>query len=132
MTSDGVVAVVADQSRPDDSDQWARAAVALAVDVGASEIAVESFAARETYLRVASEALARSKTPHPIRVTAWPPKGSGRGGGDAVAGIRGAAAGPRGGYLPDRRPSTGSRGGRYSVECRSALPGCAGRAGRCS
>ncbi len=53
--------------------------MALAVDVGASEIAIESFAARETYLRVAREALARSKTPHPIRVTAWPPKGSGRG-----------------------------------------------------
>ena len=27
----------------------------------------------------------RAKTPHPIRVTTWPPKGSGRGGGDALA-----------------------------------------------
>ena len=57
----------------------------LAVDVGSSEIAVEGFAARETYQRVVKDALRRTQTPHPIRVTTWPPKGSGRGGGDAMA-----------------------------------------------
>jgi phage terminase large subunit-like protein len=85
MTSDGVVAVIADVSAPMTSDQWARAAVDLAVDVGASEIAVEGFAARETYQRVAKDALRRAKTPQSIRVTTWPPKSSGRGGGDAIA-----------------------------------------------
>ena len=73
MTSDGVVAVIADMSAPMTSDQWATAAVKLAADVGASEIVVESFAARETYTRVVREALARHRTGRPIRVTAWPP-----------------------------------------------------------
>lgn len=85
LTAEGVVAVIADQSAPMTSDQWARAAVDLAVDVGASEIAVEGFAARETYQRVVKDALRRAKLPRPIKVTTWPPKGSGRGGGDAVA-----------------------------------------------
>ncbi|MCP9271150.1 terminase large subunit domain-containing protein [Mycolicibacterium arenosum] len=85
MTAEGVVAVIADMSAPMTSDQWARAAVDLAVDVGASEIAVEGFAARETYQRVAKDALRRARLPRPIKVTTWPPKGSGRGGGDAVA-----------------------------------------------
>jgi phage terminase large subunit-like protein len=85
LTRDGVVAVIADVSAPMTSDQWARTAVELAVDVGASEIAVESFAARETYQRVVKDALRRYKLNHPVRVTAWPPKGSGRGGGDAIA-----------------------------------------------
>lgn len=85
MTREGVVAVIADQSAPMTSDQWARAAVDLAVDVGASEIAVEGFAARETYQRVVKDALRRAKLTRPIKVTTWPPKGSGRGGGDAVA-----------------------------------------------
>ncbi|TXH21446.1 MAG: hypothetical protein E6R06_19820 [Mycobacterium sp.] len=85
VTADGVVAVIADQSAPMTSDQWASAAVRLALDVGASEIAVESFAARETYSRVVKEALSRVKTDRYIRITAWPPKGTGRGQGDAVA-----------------------------------------------
>lgn len=85
MTAEGVVAVIADQSAPMTSDAWARAAVDLAVDVGASEIAVEGFAARETYRRVVHDALRRAKLDRPIRVTTWPPKGSGRGGGDALA-----------------------------------------------
>jgi phage terminase large subunit-like protein len=85
MTGDGVVAVIADQSAPMTSDQWATAAVELAHTVGASEIVVESFAARATYTRVVREALARHRIDRPIRVTAWPPKGSGRGGGDAIA-----------------------------------------------
>jgi phage terminase large subunit-like protein len=85
IASDGTVAVIADVSAPMTSDQWARAAVDLAINVGASEIAVEGFAARETYVRVVNDALRRANTPHPIRVTSWPPKGSGRGGGDAMA-----------------------------------------------
>ncbi|WP_083154215.1 terminase large subunit domain-containing protein [Mycobacterium persicum] len=85
ITGEGVVAVIADQSAPMTSDQWARAAVDLAVDVGASEIAVEGYAARETYRRVVNDALKRAKLDRPIRVTTWPPKGSGRGHGDAVA-----------------------------------------------
>ena len=39
--------------------------VGLAVDVGASEISVEGFAARETYTRVVKEALRRYRTPAP-------------------------------------------------------------------
>lgn len=85
MTSDGVVAVVADVSAPLTSDAWARAAVELAMDLGASEIAVEGFSARETYVRVVTEALRRYEPQHPIKVTSWPPKGSGRGGGDSMA-----------------------------------------------
>lgn len=85
LTREGVVAVIADQSAPMTSDQWARTAVDLAVDVGASEVAVEGFAARETYQRVVRNALRRVKLNRPIKVTTWPPKGSGRGGGDAIA-----------------------------------------------
>lgn len=85
LTSEGVSAVIADVSAPMTSDAWAKAAIDLALEVGASEIAVESFAARETYQRVVRDALARVKTDRRITVTAWPPKGSGRGGGDAVA-----------------------------------------------
>lgn len=79
------MAVIADVSAPMTSDAWARAADDLAVDVGASEIAVEGFAARETYQRVVKDALRRAKHDRPIRVTTWPPKGGGGGGGDAIA-----------------------------------------------
>lgn len=85
LTREGVVAVIADVSAPMTSDQWARAAVDLAVDVGASEVSVEGYSARETYKRVVNDALRRAKLNRPIRVTTWPPKGSGRGGGDAMA-----------------------------------------------
>lgn len=85
LTAEGVVAVIADVSAQMTSDQWARAAVDLAVDVGASEIAVEGFSARETYRRVVNDSLRRAKLNRPINVTTWPPKGSGRGGGDALA-----------------------------------------------
>lgn len=83
--ADGTAVLIADQSRPRTSDEWAREAVRLALDVGASEITVESFAARETYSRVLSEALGRAMVDRHIRITAWPPVGSGRGRGDAVA-----------------------------------------------
>ena len=85
IASDGTVAVIADATGQYTAEQWARAAVDLAVDLGASEIAIEGFAARVTYVKVVENALARVKTPHPIRITSWPPKGSGRGGGDAMA-----------------------------------------------
>jgi len=85
MTRDGVVAVIADKSAQMTSDQWTRAAVELAMDVGASEISVEAFAAGTTYTRIVKEALGRYKINRPIRVTAWPPKSSGRGRGDAMA-----------------------------------------------
>lgn len=84
ITSGGVGSLIADVSAPMTSDEWARAAVKLAVDVGASEIAVEGFAARETYTRVVKEALVRAKVDRPIRVTSWPPKGRPRVG-DAIA-----------------------------------------------
>jgi phage terminase large subunit-like protein len=85
LTRDGVIAFVADKSAPLTSDAWARAAVELAVDTGASEIAVEAFAAGATYVRVVREALARYKIDRPIRITSWPPRGSERGRGDALA-----------------------------------------------
>jgi hypothetical protein len=52
LTAEGVVAVIADVSAPMTSDQWSGAAVDPAVDVGASGIAMEGFAARETYQRM--------------------------------------------------------------------------------
>jgi phage terminase large subunit-like protein len=85
MTGDGVRALIADESAPTTSDEWARAAVKLAVEVGASAIAVEGFSARETYTRMVRDAIARAEVGRPIKVSSWPPKGSGRGGGDAVA-----------------------------------------------
>lgn len=85
LTADGAVALIADASDRMTSDQWATKAVRLALDTGASEIAVEAFAAGTTYVRVVKEALARARPDRYIAVTAWPPKGSGRGKGDAVA-----------------------------------------------
>lgn len=79
LTTEGVVAVIADVSASMTSDQWVRRAVELAVDVGASEIAVEGFAARDTYQRVVNDALKRYRTPHPIKATSWPRRGSGPG-----------------------------------------------------
>lgn len=89
LTSDGVSALIADVSAKMTSDAWAKAALKLAIQVGASEIAVESFAARETYSRVVHQEIERAtkdgELHRSITVTAWPPKGSGRGGGDALA-----------------------------------------------
>jgi hypothetical protein len=106
MTAEGVVAVIADVSAPVTSDQWARAAVDLAVDVGASEIAVEGFAARETYQPVVKDALRRTKIDRPIKVSTWPPKGSGRGGGDAMARSAALIQAPGGRHRPGRRSPT--------------------------
>jgi hypothetical protein len=85
LTADGVAVMLADVSAPMTSDEWARAAVDLAVACGASEIAVEGFAARETYVRVVREAIKRANIGRAVAVSSWPPRGSGRGGGDALA-----------------------------------------------
>lgn len=83
--TDGTVALLADVSEPLTSEQWARRAVELAISTRASQIAIESFAAGTTYLAVVKDAIKRMRPDHPIRVTSWPPKGSGRGRGDAEA-----------------------------------------------
>lgn len=88
LFGEGRVALIADKSRPMTSDEWAREAVKLAVEVGASEIAVEAFSARETYTRMVKEALQRATDAgtlnRMIKVSGWPPKGRPRVG-DAVA-----------------------------------------------
>lgn len=107
LTADGVVAFIADVSGRMTSDAWAVRAVQLAADVGASEIAVEAFAARATYTRLVTEVLARFRVDRPIRVTGWPPKGTDRGKGDAVARFTGLLAALEvgrarvAGFLPD-------------------------------
>ncbi|CAN3128595.1 hypothetical protein ACNUDN_11800 [Mycobacterium sp. smrl_JER01] len=85
LTADGTTVLLADQSGHMTSDAWATKAVQLALDVGASEISVEAFAAGTTYTRVVKEALARARPDRHIIVSPWPPRGSGRGKGDAVA-----------------------------------------------
>jgi hypothetical protein len=128
LTGDGVVAVIADVSAPMTSDQWARAAVDLAVDVGASEIAVEGFAARETYRRVVNDALRRAKLDRPIKVSTWPPKASGRGQGDAVARssalLQALAVGTCriAGYLPDLEAAAcGWQAGQHQPDALAAV-----------
>ena len=127
ITSEAVVAVIADQSAPMTSDQWARAAVDLAVDTGASEISVEGFAARETYSRVVTEALRRCRLSRPIRVTSWPPKGSGRGGGDADSAECCATSRSRDRYGPAGRSLPRIRGGSSPM---ASGPASARRPGR--
>lgn len=78
-TADGVVVVLADRSAPMTSDEWASAAVALAMEVGASMIAVEGFTTAETYRRVVADAISRARPTYRIQVQSW------RARGDAVA-----------------------------------------------
>lgn len=85
LSADGTVAFIADVSGHMTSDQWSRRAVELARDVGASEIAVESFQAGTTYTRLVTEALPKYTLRHPVKVSGWPPRGTQRGKGDAVA-----------------------------------------------
>ncbi|WP_206676446.1 DUF6602 domain-containing protein [Mycobacteroides franklinii] len=77
--ADGVVALIADRSEPLTSEQWARRAVELAVEVGASQIAVETYTAGETYVRIVKDTLRRMRPNYSITVTPW------RGKGDALA-----------------------------------------------
>lgn len=127
LTSEGVVAVIADVSAPMTSDEWARRAVELAVGVGASEIVVEGFAARETYVRVVREALSRAKLGRAVQVSAWPPKGRARVG-DAVARsaslLQGLEVGMVrvAGYLPEFEESAvGWQAGQHQPDCLAAL-----------
>lgn len=107
LAADGSIAIIADVSGRFTSDQWARRAVELARDVGASEVAIEAFAARATYTRLVVEALPKYTLNRPVRVTGWPPKGTDRGKGDAVARSTGLLAALEtgrcrvAGYLPD-------------------------------
>ncbi|MCV7187025.1 hypothetical protein H7I62_01820 [Mycolicibacterium thermoresistibile] len=127
LMPDGVRVLIADKSAPMTSDEWARAAVDLAVEVGASEIAVEAFAARETYTRVVREALRRARVDWPIRVSGWPPKGRARVG-DAVARssalLQGLETGMArlAGYFPDfEEAAVGWLAGRHQPDSLAAL-----------
>jgi hypothetical protein len=107
LGADGTIALIADMSGHYTSDQWSRRAVELARDVGASEVSIEAFAARTTYVRLVTEALPKYRLNRPVRVTGWPPKGTDRGKGDAVARSTGLLAALEtgrcrvAGYLPD-------------------------------
>ncbi len=107
LGADGTIALIADVSGHYTSDRWSRRAVELAHDVGASEIAIEAFSARTTYTRLVTEALPKYRLNRTIRVTGWPPKGTDRGKGDAVARSTGLLAALEtgrcriAGYLPD-------------------------------
>ncbi|MDT5139724.1 MAG: hypothetical protein QOD58_3986 [Mycobacterium sp.] len=107
LGADGVIALIADVSGHFTSDQWSRRAVELARDVGASEIAIEAFSARATYTRLVTDALPKYRLNRSIRITGWPPKGTDRGKGDAVARSTGLLAALEtgrarvAGYLPD-------------------------------
>lgn len=123
LTGEGVVALIADVSGHYTSDAWARRAVDLAVDVGASEISVEAFAARATYTRLVTEALSRVKTHRAIRITGWPPKGSDRGKGDAetrALGLMAALETGRcrvAGFLPEfERQAVGWQSGQHQPD----------------
>lgn len=74
MTAEGVVGVIADVSAPMTSDQWARAAVDLAVDLGGlgDRRGRASAPARPTS-GWSMMRLRRAKLNRPIRVTTWPP-----------------------------------------------------------
>lgn len=87
-TVQNVVAMIADKSAQMTSDQWTREAVTLAIEVGASVIAVEGFTARHTYTRMVKDAIKRAQDDRRLRrsikVVSWPEKGKPRPG-DAVA-----------------------------------------------
>ena len=85
LNRDGTIAIIADATGQFTAEQWSRRAVELAIETGASEIAIESFNAGTTYLAVVADALKRMRPARSIRPTNWPPKGSGRGRGDALA-----------------------------------------------
>lgn len=57
LLPDGTVALTHDRSEQMTSDQWAHAAVKLAMETGASEIAVETYTAGTTYVNVVKRAI---------------------------------------------------------------------------
>ena len=76
ITGDGVVALITDASEALTSEQWARRAVDLAIELGASEIAVETYTAGTTYVRVLKDAMKRvRRLARHITVTPWRGKG---------------------------------------------------------
>ncbi|OFJ52203.1 hypothetical protein BEL07_18685 [Mycolicibacterium grossiae] len=130
LTRDGMVVVHRDISEPMTPERWARAAAELAQDVGASEIAIETFTAREGYLSVVNNTLRRYRLTHPIRVTSWPPKGdtTGRGRGDALVRSTKLVAGLENGtvriagYLPTfEEQAVRWQGTQHQPDCISAL-----------
>lgn len=124
---DGTIALLADVSEPLTAEQWSRRAVELAIETGASEISVETFAAGTTYRAVVEDAISRMRPGRPIRVTAWPPKGSGRGRGDAEArsaGLRQALETGRArvaGHLPSfEAQAVAWQSGQHQPDCLAA------------
>lgn len=83
LTTDGNIVMIADKSAQMTSDEWVKASVNLAVEVGASRIVVEAFSAGTTYKRLLEEEVERSAPHTDIEVVPWPPNGSKRGGGDS-------------------------------------------------
>lgn len=98
LLPDGTVALTHDRSEQMTSDQWGQAAVKLAMETHASEIAVETYTAGTTYVNVVKSAIkayrdrlragfdgndretaAAIRRTHDLKVHAW------RGKGDAVA-----------------------------------------------
>lgn len=130
MTADGTVAIIADKSAQLTSAAWARTAIELAIDCKAQEIAIEAFAARQTYVQIVQDAMSRYNLPHAIRVTGWPALGSGRGRGSdvdrAAALLVGFETGTVkvAGYLPDFEDAACAWGGRRP------LPGLVQRGNR--
>lgn len=78
LLADHRVVLTHDRSGHMTSDQWAKAAVDLAIEMGASEIVVETYTAGTTYLNVVKRALT-ARGIHNVTVRKW------RGTGDAVA-----------------------------------------------
>lgn len=123
LSANGLIALIADVSGHMTSDQWSRRAVELARDVGASEIAIEAFSARTTYTRLVTEALPKYTLNRPVRVTGWPPKGTDRGRGDAVARSTGMLAALEtgrarvAGFLPEfERQAVGWQSGQHQPD----------------
>lgn len=99
LYGDGTIVLTHDRSEKLTSDQWARAAVSLALEIDATELAVECYTAATTYTNVVKAALQQIRTEandaikrgnpvtsiqrralmdHPFRIHRW------RGSGDAV------------------------------------------------
>lgn len=128
ISSSGVTTMIADRTAPMTSDQWSKAAVNLAVEVGASVIVVESFSAAETYRRTVQEAIDAIAPESNISIVGWPPSGSGRGGGDALARSTGLIAGLENGrvnllgHFPDwETNTTGWQSGQHQPDGMAAL-----------
>lgn len=83
LTSDNKVAMIADKTSKMTSDEWVKASVKLAIEVGASRIVVEAFSAGTTYKRLLQEEVEKEAPGREIEVVPWPPNGSKRGGGDS-------------------------------------------------